>query len=222
MTTRGSVRGRGRKAAEPAAAPSRTRFAPDVRRAMIVDAARQHIVQQGLAATSAREVAKAAGLSIGTLTYHFATMDELLTEVVVSTMRQFEDAVDAQLAKQESPLAALVLLMDAHFGRASVDVGVLWLEFWTRSVREPSLRGTDQTFRWGLHAKIIDLLEAGAQAGEFERPEDPAAVATELVALIDGLMIAVRGGAMRGREARSILERRLSGFVGRPVRPEAE
>jgi AcrR family transcriptional regulator len=188
---------------------------------MIVDAARRHIVQHGLAATSAREVAKVAGLSIGTLTYHFATMDELLTEVVVSTRRQFEETVDAQMAKQDSPLAALVLMLDAHFGRASVDVGVLWLEFWTRSVREPSLRGTDQTFRWGLHSKIIDLLGAGAEAGEFQRPEAPAAVATELVALIDGLMIAVRGGAMRGREARSILERRLSGFIGRPVRPQA-
>jgi AcrR family transcriptional regulator len=197
---------------------ARSRFAPDIRRGMIVDAARRHIVEHGLAATSAREVAKAAGLSIGTLTYHFATMDELLTEVVVSTMRQFEETVDAQLAKQDSPLAALVLLLDAHFGRASVDVGVLWLEFWTRSVREPSLRGTDQTFRWGLHSKVIDLLEAGARAGEFQRPEDPAAVATELVALIDGLMIAVRGGAMRGREARSILKRRLSGFIGRLAR----
>ena len=188
---------------------------------MIVDSARRHIVDCGLAATSAREVAKAAGVSIGTLTYHFATMDELLAEVLASTMRQFEQTTDAQLAKQESPLAALLLLMDAHFGRASVDVGVLWIEFWTRSVREPSLRGTELTFRWSLRSKIVHLLQAGAQAGEFERLEDPEAVATEIVALIDGLMIAVRGGAMPGREARSILERRLGGFLGRAVRPAA-
>ena len=221
MTARGSMRRRSGDATEPAQAPSRSRFAPDVRRAMIVDAARRHIVERGLAATSAREVAKAAGLSIGTLTYHFATMDELLAEVLASTMREFERTIDAQMAKQQSPLAALVLLMDAHFSRASVDVGVLWIEFWTRSVREPSLRGTEQTFRWSLHSKIVNLLEAGAQAREFGLPEDPAAVATELVALIDGLMIAVKGGAMPGREARSILERRLGGFLGRPVRPEA-
>jgi AcrR family transcriptional regulator len=188
---------------------------------MIVDAARRHIVERGLAATSAREVAKAAGVSIGTLTYHFATMDELLAEVLASTMRQFEQTIDEQLAKQQSPLAALVLLMESHFGRASVDVGVLWIEFWTRSVREPSLRGTELTFRWSLHSKIIGLLEDGAQAGEFERLDEPEAVATELVALIDGLMIAVKGGAMPGREARSILERRLSGFLRRPVRPSA-
>jgi hypothetical protein len=89
-------------------------------------------------------------------------------------------------------------------------------------VREPSLRGTELTFRWSLHSKIVRLLEAGAQAGEFERPEDPAAVATELVALIDGLMIAVKGGAMTGREARCILERRLGGYLGRPVRPQSD
>jgi AcrR family transcriptional regulator len=188
---------------------------------MIVDAARRHIVERGLAATSAREVAKAAGVSIGTLTYHFATMDELLAEVLASTMRQFEQSIDDQLAKQQSPLAALVLLMHSHFGRASVDIGVLWIEFWTRSVREPSLRGTELTFRWSLHSKIVRLLEDGAEANEFERPEDPEAVATELVALIDGLMIAVKGGAMSGREARSILERRLGGFLGRAVRPAA-
>ncbi len=219
MTGRSGVRRESDHVTEAEPAPIRNRFAPDVRRAMIIDAARKHIVERGLAATSAREVAKAAGLSIGTLTYHFATMDELLAEVLASTMRQFEETIDAQLAKLQSPLAALVTLMDAHFGRASVDVGVLWLEFWTRSVREPSLRGTEQTFRWSLHSKIVRLLEAGADAGEFERPEDPAAVATELVALIDGLMIAVKGGAMPGREARSILERRLGGFLGRAVRP---
>jgi AcrR family transcriptional regulator len=209
VTPRDDVRGRGGVAADPTDAPTRSRFAPDVRRAMIVDAARQHLLERGLAATSAREVAKAAGVSIGTLTYHFATMDELLAEVLASTMRQFEETIDEQLAKQDSPLAALVLLMDAHFGRASVDVGLLWIEFWTRSVRVPALRGTELTFRWSLHSKIVRLLEQGADAGEFERPEDPEAIATELVALIDGLMIAVKGEAMSGREARRILERRL-------------
>jgi AcrR family transcriptional regulator len=218
VTTRPGVRRRS-DVTEQDQAPNRSRFAPDIRRAMIVDAARRHIVERGLAATSAREVAKAADVSIGTLTYHFATMDELLAEVLASTMRQFEQTIDEQLAKQQSPLAALVLLMDAHFSRASVEVGVLWIEFWTRSVREPSLRGTELTFRWNLHSKIVRLLEEAAQAGEFERPEHPAAVATELVALIDGLMIAVKGGAMPGREARSILERRLGSLLGRPVRP---
>lgn len=220
MTTREGVDGRRGNLTDPTGAPAR-RFAPDIRRAMIVDAARRHIVDRGLAATSAREVAKAAGVSIGTLTYHFATMDELLAEVLASTMRQFEQTIDEQLAKQQSPLAALVLLMDSHFGRASVDVGLLWIEFWTRSVREPSLRGTELTFRWSLHSKIARLIEQGAEAGEFERPEDPEVVATELVALIDGLMIAVKGGAMPGREARSILERRLGGFLGRTVRTAA-
>ena len=219
MTARGGVRRRSRDAAEPAPAPTRSRFAPGVRRAMIIDAARRHIVDHGLSATSAREVAKAAGVSIGTLTYHFATMDQLLAEVLASTMRQFEQTIDEQLAKQESALAALALLMDAHFGRASVDVGVLWIEFWTRSVREPSLRGTELTFRWSLHSKIVRLIEQGARAGEFEPTDDPEAVATELVALIDGLMIAVKGGAMPGREARKILEHRLSGSLGRLVRP---
>lgn len=222
MTPRDDVRGRGGVAAEPTDAPTRSRFAPDVRRAMIVDAARQHLLERGLAATSAREVAKAAGVSIGTLTYHFATMDELLAEVLASTMRQFEETIDEQLAKQDSPLAALALLMDAHFGRASVDVGLLWIEFWTRSVRVPALRGTELTFRWSLHSKIVRLLEQGADAGDFERPEDPEAIATELVALIDGLMIAVKGGAMPGREARRILERRLGSCLGRPVRSPRE
>jgi AcrR family transcriptional regulator len=217
VPTRGGVHRR-RVVTPPAQATGRSRFAPDVRRAMIVDSARRHILDHGLSATSAREVARAAGVSIGTLTYHFATMDELLAEVLASTMRRFELTIDDQMAKQQSPLAALVLLLDAHFGRASVDVGVLWIEFWTRSIREPSLRGTELTFRWSLHSKIVDLLEAGARAGEFERPEDPEAVATELVALIDGLMIAVKGGAMPGREARAILERRLGDLLGRAVR----
>jgi AcrR family transcriptional regulator len=222
VTPRGGARGKGGVAAGPADAPTRSRFAPDVRRGMIVDAARRHLVERGLAATSAREVAKAAGVSIGTLTYHFATMDELLTEVLESTMRQFEEVIDEQLAEEESPSAALELLMNAYFGKASVDVGLLWIEFWTRSVRVPALRGTEQTFRWSLHSRIVRLLEQGADAGEFELTEEPEAIGTELVALIDGLMIAVKGGAMTGREARRILQRRLSSFLAPPPQSSHE
>ncbi|WP_031273697.1 TetR/AcrR family transcriptional regulator, partial [Curtobacterium sp. B8] len=61
----------------------RARQRPEVRRAMIVAAAREVIVRRGVGSTGLRDIAAEAGVSVGTVTYHFGSVAEILNEVVV-------------------------------------------------------------------------------------------------------------------------------------------
>lgn len=91
---------------------------PDVRRARLVDAARDLIAAQGRVSTT-REIAEAAGVAEGTIFRVFATKDELLGAVVASTFcpavfrRRLAD-VDPHLPLRER-LVAIVTLLQRRF-----------------------------------------------------------------------------------------------------------
>src|SRR5215212_2014758 len=64
-----------------AAATAHRRYDPR-RRDRIIDACLEVISQNGVAGTSHRKVAEAADVPLGSMTYHFAGMDDLLHEAV--------------------------------------------------------------------------------------------------------------------------------------------
>jgi len=56
---------------------ARKRHPPAVRRQLIIAHASSLIVENGLVGIGAREIALAAGVSTGTVTYHFSSVDEI-------------------------------------------------------------------------------------------------------------------------------------------------
>src|SRR4051794_6151712 len=84
----------------PAAkAMARRRYDPG-RRDRIIDACLDVIAEHGVAGTSHRKVAEAADVPLGSMTYHFAGMEDLLHEA----LSRFADHASAQL---ESALASV-------------------------------------------------------------------------------------------------------------------
>jgi AcrR family transcriptional regulator len=73
----------------PAGRRGGKREKPEVRRAMIVEAAREVILRKGLTATGLRDIAAEGDVSVGTVTYHFASVAEILDEVVVLETDRF-------------------------------------------------------------------------------------------------------------------------------------
>ena len=61
--------------------PRRRRHDPQ-RRDRIIDASLEVIAEHGVAGTSHRRVAAAADVPLGSMTYHFEGMDELLDDVL--------------------------------------------------------------------------------------------------------------------------------------------
>jgi AcrR family transcriptional regulator len=188
---------------------TRPRLAPERRRELIVQAARASIVERGLAATSVREVARAAGVSLGTVTYHFPTLDELLTEVLSVTLRDFYRPRRRRMPPDATAVDRLRVLIEDHFSSPDLyEQCVIWLEYWPRAIHVPSARAWRRR-RYGAYQRYIArVLTAGRDAGEFD-VADPGELATEFLALFDGLSVALVVEDIDMEFARRSLERFL-------------
>ena len=147
------------------------------RRDRIIDACLDVIVERGVAGASHRRIAAAAGVPLGSMTYHFTGMEELLREAfhrfALSVSGQFEqrmfDARDAEEAK-----AAVVALITADLLSTRRDL-VLTSELYTLAARKPEFR--DLTNQWMARSRAA-----------LERHFDPV-TARLLDALIEGLSL---------------------------------
>jgi AcrR family transcriptional regulator len=87
----------------------------------ILDAAAALFVERGFAATSTRMIAERVGIRQASLYYHFSGKDELLVELLTTSVRPSLDAVEAieALVPERATAAAALYLL------ASVDVDTL-------------------------------------------------------------------------------------------------
>jgi AcrR family transcriptional regulator len=84
----------------------------DSGRARIMDEAATSFLQQGYPATSLRHIANAVGMKAGSIYYHFASKDELLTEILQRGISVMQTAFDeAELAVRGGTATARI---EAH------------------------------------------------------------------------------------------------------------
>lgn len=172
------------------------RLPPAQRREQIVDSARSVIGQRGLAGVSLRDIAAAAGVSMGTVTYHFSSIDEILGAVVVSESERFYAGVVAAADAEADARRALGLLIDPLF----VDTPEvtthwrLWTDYWAVVARRPGMTQpyADRVRIW--EECCTRVIARGVADGSL-RQVDPAQAALKLSAFADGLW------AQRGQEA---------------------
>ena len=88
-------------------ASERSRHPTEIRRQLIVEAARSVIAERGLFATSIRDIAAAGNVSIGTVTYHFTGIADILAEVLIGEMDSFYAPVIAAATAAPDGRAAL-------------------------------------------------------------------------------------------------------------------
>lgn len=175
------------------------RLPPVARRRQIVDAARTIIVERGLAATSLRDIARAAEVSIGTVTYHFRGVDEVLSEVVIGESERFYADVVRRADAEPDAWAALRILIEPLFAESD-DVRAhwrIWSDYWAVVARRPEVAAAyvDRIHYW--EACCTRIIARGITAGQFGRV-DPAQTALKLAAYSDGL------GTQRAQRAASL------------------
>lgn len=160
--------------AGPAQGRARRRHDPE-RRARISDAALDVIAEHGVAGTTHRKIAAAAGVPLGSLTYHYSTLDELLgeafTKLADRTADGFEAAM-AQVGNQDEARDAVVSLITGELLNDPRTM-VLSYELYALAVRRPELRRV--THAW--------MARSRAAIGRFFDP----ATTLMLDALIEGL-----------------------------------
>ncbi|MDH2444900.1 TetR family transcriptional regulator [Amnibacterium sp. CER49] len=156
------------------AVPPPARRTDPERRDRIIDAALEVIARDGVAGTSHRRVAAAADVPLGSMTYHFTGMDELLDEAFTRFADRaadgFADRFGAATSREEAVEAVVALLeqdplADAH------DL-VLTHELYTLAARDPRYRRITEHWLERNHttltrhfdpttARIVDALIEG-------------------------------------------------------------
>lgn len=205
-------------AADATRAPRR-RQPPVIRRAMIIDAARELIAAQGAQTTTIRDIAAAARVAVGTVTYHFSGIAEVLAGVLETEMAQFSAPV--MQAALDAPTGAdgLAALTDGLIadGDRAAEHWKLWLDFWTLAAHQERYAAWQAQVYRDLHGLAATLFARGATDGSLpgeaglDRSGASAAGAqrraVEYIALMDGLVVQTYqpGSRLRPAEAREIL-----------------
>jgi AcrR family transcriptional regulator len=163
---------------------------PEQRRAELAEAVWTVIRRDGLQRASVRNVAREAGLSMGSLRHYFATQSELLCFAMQlvgdrarARVRALQPAADSR-ATAERLLQELVPLDDER--RAESEV---WLAFTGQALVDPGQRAIHQRIHDELNGACATALTLLADAGLTPPDLDIPLEASRLHALLDGLAV---------------------------------
>lgn len=162
-----------------------------IRRPQILEAASRVIAERGIAATRIADIAERAGTSGPAILYWFGSKDELLAEALTFAEEAFYERLRARLELLEHPRDRLRLLVEAS---ADDYDWTLWMELWTRALRDEASADARLRLDERWRTAIADEVREGQARGEFAPGADPDEVATILSALLDGLAVQVTLG----------------------------
>ncbi len=116
----------------------------------IIDAALDVIAERGVAGTTHREIARAADVPLGSMTYHFTSLDEVLTEAFTrhadTAARVFDERLRAARDRDEAIEAVVTLISDDLINPGSDRDLILAVELYGAAARNPALRVVTQAW----------------------------------------------------------------------------
>jgi AcrR family transcriptional regulator len=158
-----------------------------VRRPQLLEAAAGVIAERGIAATRIADVAERAGTSPPAVLYWFESKDELLAEALTVEEERFYRALTDRMESLERPRDKLRLMLESS---AEEYDWTLWMELWTRALRDRSTQAARRRLDDRWRGQIAEVIRDGQRAGEFG-DADPDDVALVLASLVDGLAVQV-------------------------------
>jgi AcrR family transcriptional regulator len=151
------------------------------------------IAEKGLSETRVADVAARAGLSPALLLYYFRSKNELLTDALTFAEDRFYLDTFHELAGLRHPSDRLVKLIELSCPTAGPEPEpewTLWIELWSRALRDPEAARKREALDRRWRQTIADTVRAGQRGGEFAEV-DPDDFAYRLAAMMDGLAIQV-------------------------------
>jgi TetR/AcrR family transcriptional regulator len=172
-------------------------------RAILIEAARQLLVEEGYPAVTARRVASRAGLKPQLVHYYFKTMDDLFVAVIRAGGEMMLRRVAAAVGS-ERPLNAVWGIS------GEVRSGNLWMEFLALANHRKAVRAEVRRY-----AEQLRLVQTAALTRHFEergvKPDIPPLVRIILMASVSQLLMLedALGISMGHAEAREFMESSL-------------
>jgi TetR/AcrR family transcriptional regulator len=140
-------------------------------RDMILQAALETIAENKISGTSMRDIAKRAGISHGTLHYHFSSKTILLHAVLDELDFIFNDRRTHELAEQNLDPAARLqwfLRQEKQLLNNRRMLAEVFIDFWGQGLRDPEIRPKIQAMynRWRLD--LEEAIKEGIDDAEFD------------------------------------------------------
>ncbi len=154
-------------------------------RAEVLRAVARLIGEHGVDGMTMRQVAQAAGMSTGTINYHFANKRGLILAALdAAPSAPVEGEGGGGLARLHGLFRGFILEDDDR--RA-------WWRFWVevtaQAARDADLRERQRTRMEAQRREVEDLVAVGIERGELRSDLDPALIAEPLLALAYGLAV---------------------------------
>lgn len=153
----------------------------DATRDQIVDAARRLVAKSGYAATSIPDIAKAAGISTGSVYGHFPSKTALFSEVYQQASRHEIEAFN-RAAETKGRAPERLATMVETFARRALEGRKLAWALLVESV-SPEIDADRLRFREPYRAIVEAVIKEGIKAGEF-MPQDARVTSMCLVGAI--------------------------------------
>ena len=151
------------------------------------------IAQQGYAATSSRDIARAAGANVASINYHFGSKDTLVNAALSQCFGMWNQRVEqafeaaAGLAPRDQLGAILHAAIDSFADlRSSVHACV---ESYAPALRSQELRERLAAGYAGVRESAVRLATQHMGDVGMAAPQNLAAIASVLMAVCDGLML---------------------------------
>ena len=169
-------------------------------RQRLLAAAAELIPERGWSAVSTRILADRAGVTPSVVHYHFPSVQAVLTESVVTAMRQVLAETDEVFGAAETPAEAVDAMVASVEQYDGTDpMSLLFVEAYLAATRDEQLREQLAALVADFRGRLEDFLRLR------EVPE-PAATAAVLAATVDGLLLH-RGLGSRGTGTATVLRR---------------
>lgn len=189
---------------------SRKRPATELKRGLILDAARRVFEAKGLEAASLRTIAAEAGYTPAALYFHFDSKEALYAEVLQASLDRLIETVNDAVSKAGAPAGRLKAAALAFYQFYADNPRDLDLGFYLfRGGMKP--RGLGRERNRELNAALAAALQPiGAAAGELGAPPAKAGLLiADTFAHATGLLLLAHTGRIRmfGASAQELMER---------------
>ncbi len=153
------------------------------------------ISDKGFERTTVRDIAQAAGASVGSVSYYFKGKHELLLAAVAESDARFRSRVREAVEETQDCAEKLERIAELCFADVDDEDGVDWgvfVDFWQQASRHDSFRTIFEEANSEWVELLIAVHEQGAREGTLSFRGSAMDASMAFAALIDGLALHTR------------------------------
>src|SRR5260221_88352 len=194
----------------------RQKAVSELKRSLIMDAARQVFEAEGLDGASLRAIAMAAGYTPAALYFHFESKEAIYAEVLRESLADLANAVARAIARARTPAGQLRAAAMAFFQYYADNPRDLDLGFYLfRGGMKPHGLGSkrDEILNSALEVALHPIAEAAQALGA--RPQEANLLMVDTFAHAAGLLLLAHTGRIRmfGASAPNLMERYVESTI---------